>query len=874
MDTPKTYLNYSLFTLFLEVLMALSPLMKQYLEVKQEHPDCILMCRIGDFYEMFFEDAKSASRELDLVLTGKDCGLEERAPMCGVPHHAVEGYIAKLVSRGYRVAICEQMEDPATAKGLVKRDVVRIITPGTVTEGGYLDEKKNNYICAAFADGFGCGIAFADVSTGQITATEILGDNLPARVLSEAAAYLPSELIIPSDFSSEISSLFVSRFNTLVSQGDEESFSMGWAVNAIKEIYNNSPATDSDYAVRAVGGLLAYIRKTQKIDLTYLQKINFYSCDEFMGIDAASRRNLEIAESMRSHQRKGSLLWAIDRTRTSAGARLLRRHLEKPLVNETAVKSRLDAVSELYSDGILRDDIRELLKGVTDIERLTTRLVYGTANARDLKSLEKTVRLFPQIKELLKPVKTNSLIRVNNDIDPLTEIADAIGDTIAEEPAITLKEGGIIRRGCNAAVDELYEMVTNGKAWIARIEEIEREKTGIKGLKVGYNRVFGYYIEVSKSFLPQVPDHYIRRQTLTNGERFVTPELKETESRVIGARDRLYALEYELFVQLRDFVLKSLDKIKLAANALAELDVYCSNAEIAREQGYVCPEIDRSDKIMIKNCRHPVVERFLEGSYFVPNDCSLDCGANRMMLITGPNMAGKSTYMRQVALCVILAQAGCFVPATEARIGIVDRVFTRVGASDDLASGNSTFMLEMNEVADILKNATKQSLIIYDEIGRGTSTYDGMSIARAVVEYTSKKIGAKTLFATHYHELTELEGETDGVVNYNIAAKKRGNDVVFLRKIIKGAADDSYGIEVAHLAGVPETVVNRAKQILAGLDAQTVRPVSKKAETDDEITFESLGETRVIDRIKNLDINTLTPYEAISVLYELKKELD
>ncbi len=854
--------------------MALSPLMKQYLEVKQEHPECILMCRIGDFYEMFFEDAKTASRELDLVLTGKDCGLEERAPMCGVPHHAVEGYIAKLVSRGYRVAICEQMEDPATAKGLVKRDVVRIITPGTVTEGGYLDEKKNNYICAAYSDNFGCGVAFADVSTGQITATEIMGENLPARVLSEAAAYMPSELIVPESFSKEISSLFNARFNTLVSQGEEESFAVANSVSAIKEIYGESPATDSDYSVRAVGGLVAYIRRTQKIDLTYLQKINFYSCDEFMGIDSASRRNLEISESMRAHQRKGSLLWAVDRTRTSAGARLLRRHLEKPLVNETAIKARLDAVSELYSDGILRDDIRELLKGITDIERLTTRLVYGTANARDLKSLEKTVRLFPQIKELLEKAKTNSLKRVNCDIDPLTEIADAIGDTISEEPALTLKEGGIIRRGCNAAVDELYDLVTNGKAWIARIEEIEREKTGIKTLKVGYNRVFGYYIEISKSFLSQVPDHYIRRQTLTNGERFVTPELKETESRVIGARDRLYALEYELFVALRDFVLKSLEKIKTAANALAELDVYCSNAEIAREQGYVCPEIDRSDKIFIKNCRHPVVERFLEGNYFVPNDCTLDCGANRMMLITGPNMAGKSTYMRQIALCVILAQAGCFVPATEARIGIVDRVFTRVGASDDLASGNSTFMLEMNEVADILKNATKNSLIIYDEIGRGTSTYDGMSIARAVVEYTSKKIGAKTLFATHYHELTELEGETDGVVNYNIAAKKRGNDVVFLRKIIKGAADDSYGIEVAHLAGVPETVVNRAKQILASLDQQQTRPVNNVKNESDNITFEALGESRVIDKLKNLDINTLTPYEAISVLYELKKELE
>ena len=854
--------------------MALSPLMKQYLEIKQQHPECILMCRIGDFYEMFFEDAKIASRELDLVLTGKDCGLEERAPMCGVPHHAADGYIAKLVSRGYRVAICEQLEDPTTAKGLVKRDIVRIITPGTVTEGGYLDEKKNNYICASYFDGFGCGIAFADVSTGEIAATELLGENLQARIVSEAAAYSPSELIVPLEFPETVASSFGARFDTLVSNGQSEDFEISYAINSIKEIYDENPTTNSDYSLRAVGGLLAYIKRTQKIDLSYLQKIKFYSCDEFMGIDSSSRRNLEIAESMRAKQRKGSLLWAIDRTRTSAGARLLRRHLEKPLVNETAIRARLDAVRELYSDGVLRDELREILKGITDIERLTTRLVYGTANARDLKSLERTIRLFPSIKELIANARTKSLQRVNAEIDPLEEIASAIENTITEEPAATLKEGGIIRRGCNAAVDELYEMVTNGKAWIAKIEEAERERTGIKTLKIGYNRVYGYYIEVSKTNLAQVPDSYIRRQTIVNGERFVTPELKETESRVIGARDRLFALEYELFVSLRDYVLQSLDRIKLAANAIAELDVYCSNAEIAREQGYVCPEIDRSDKIILKNSRHPVVERFLDGNYFVPNDCMLDCGANRLMLITGPNMAGKSTYMRQVALCVILAQAGCFVPATEARIGIVDRVFTRVGASDDLASGNSTFMLEMNEVADILKNATKQSLIVYDEIGRGTSTYDGMSIARAVVEYTAKKIGAKTLFATHYHELTALEGETEGVVNYNIAAKKRGNDVVFLRKIIRGAADDSYGIEVAHLAGVPDAVVNRAKQVLASLADTASRPIKAKKSDEENVSFEALNEARVIEKIKALDINTLTPYEAISLLYELKKELD
>jgi len=844
--------------------MALSPLMKQYMEIKQEHPECILMCRIGDFYEMFFEDAKTASKELDLVLTGKDCGLEERAPMCGVPYHAVEGYIAKLVSRGYRVAICEQLEDPATAKGLVKRDVIRIITPGTVTEGGYLDEKKNNYICALCPDAGCVGLAFADVSTGDVLAGEIVGEDLTARIVSEAAAYTPSELIAPPELPEDISTAFRSRFGTLVSQSESADFTFENAKGALERVYGKIPEAASDTAVRAVGALIAYIERTQKTDLKYLKEVDFYSCDEFMGIDAASRRNLEITEAMRVKQRKGSLLWAVDRTKTAAGARLLRRMLEKPLINERAINARLDAVQELLSDGVRREEIRDILKNVTDIERLVTRLVYGTANARDLKSLERTIKLLPAIKELLSGTKCNTLKRLYKSLDTLDDVGDSIQSTIAEEPSALLKEGGIIKRGCNAAADELYDMVTNGKSWIARIEEYERERTGIKTLKVGYNRVFGYYIEVSKSFLGQVPAEYIRRQTLANGERFVTPELKETESRVIGARDRLYALEYELFSALRDFVLKQVKRIKITATDLAELDVYCSNAAVAGEQGYTRPEIDRSGIISVKNCRHPVVERFLNGGYFVPNDCLLDGNANRLMLITGPNMAGKSTYMRSVALCVILAQAG---------IGVVDRVFTRVGASDDLASGNSTFMLEMTEVADILKNATPKSLIIYDEIGRGTSTYDGMSIARAVVEYTSGSIRAKTLFATHYHELTELEGTTDGVVNYNIAAKKRGNDVVFLRKIVRGAADDSYGIEVAHLAGVPDAVVKRAKQILASLPEDTRLSAARGDDRGDNISFDSISEQKVIERIKEIDINTLTPYEAITLLYELKKEL-
>ncbi len=854
--------------------MALSPLMKQYLEIKQNHADCILMCRVGDFYEMFFEDAKTASRELELVLTGKDCGLPERAPMCGVPHHAVESYISKLVSRGYRVAICDQLEDPATAKGLVKRDITRIFSPGTVTEGSCLDERTNNFICAIYGTAQGFGVAFSDISTGEVSATEFLGSGDSDRLVSEAAAYSPSEIICSGGFPTELRHSLEERFGSRFTDVDPSFFEPAKATFLTREIFGESGVSEYDFAMIAVGALVAYISETQKTDLSYLKKVDYYSCEEYMGIDYSSRRNLEITESLRAKTKKGSLLWAIDRTKTGAGARLLRRQLEHPLVSEKAIRARLLAVGELFEDGVAREEIRELLKGVTDMERLTTRLVFGTANARDLKALEKTIAVLPAVKEILASFKTPALTALYRSLDTLDEIGDAIAKTIDDNPSALTREGGMIKTGCNSAVDELRDMVTNGKAWIAKIEEYEREKTGIKSLKIGYNRVFGYYIEVSKNFADKVPAEYIRRQTLTSGERYVTEELKETESRVIGARDRLYALEFELFQSLRSYVIEAIDRIKTTAAAIAQLDVFCSNATIAREQGYVCPEVDCSSVIDIKNGRHPVVERFLEGSYFVPNDCHLDCDASRLMLITGPNMAGKSTYMRQVALITLMAQAGCFVPASEARIGIADSIFTRVGASDDLASGNSTFMLEMTEVADILKNATKKSLIVYDEIGRGTSTYDGMSIARAVTEYTAGKIGARTLFATHYHELTSLEGEQAGVVNYNIAAKKRGNDIVFLRKIVKGSASDSYGIEVAHLAGVPAPVVKRAKEVLASL-AETGPVIYKKASTDgDNVSFADITEDRVLDRIRSVDINTLTPYEAITLLYELKKELD
>ncbi len=856
--------------------MAMSPMMIQIQNIKAQHEDCIVMSRIGDFYEMFFEDAKIASRELDLVLTGKDCGLEERAPMCGVPYHALDQYLSKLVAKGYRVAIVEQLEDPATAKGLVKRDVIRIVTPGTVTEGGYLRDSENNYLAAVYTSGDGFGLAFVDVSTGESYATELLGAKASERLIEECAAYSPSEIICTSGLPDELERELEKRYRALMTEvpaADD-----GELGKAYREAF---PARESiTYGLFAVGMLLKQLTKTQKTDLSYLKEPVFYESDSFLGMDHFSRRNLELCETLRTGERRGSLLGTIDRTKTSAGARLLKKWMEKPLLNCIAIRARQKAVQALFDDSIARDELMQILRGSIDIERLTTKLVYGSANARDLKALERTLKLLPQIKELLEGLrgKSASLDRLNDRIHPLTEVASAIENTIDEDPSMVTKEGGIIKPGCNAAVDELRSIMTDGKSWISKIEETEREKTGIRTLKVGYNRVFGYYIEVSKSFVSMVPEDYIRRQTLTTGERYVTPELKDMEAKVLGAKDRDCQLEYDLFVALRNYVLESLNELQESAAAIAELDVFCGLAELARESDYACPDVDQSDRIEIRSGRHPVVEKHLGGTYFVPNDCTMDCSSERLLLITGPNMAGKSTYMRQVALIVLMAQIGSFVPASSARIGVVDHIFTRIGASDDLASGTSTFMLEMNEVAEILKNATKRSLIIYDEIGRGTSTYDGMSIARAVAEHTCSKVGAKTLFATHYHELTDLEGLVPGVMNYHIAAKKRGNDIIFLRKIVRGAADDSYGIEVAALAGVPNTVVNRAKQVLAELlsDPHALKAHAQHASADaeDEISFSNLSADAAIEKLRNTDLNMLSPYEAMTLLYELKKMVE
>ncbi len=860
--------------------MALSPMMRQYLQTKEQYPDCILMYRLGDFYEMFFDDAKIASKELELVLTGRDCGLEQRAPMCGVPFHAIDSYLAKLVKKGYRVAICEQLEDPATAKGIVKRDVVRVVSAGTVTESECLDDGKNNYIASFYSEPAGYGVAFADISTGEIHATELLGDGADDRLISEFQTFAPRETVccksdgdalknagkLPDMLYTYLDGDAYTRDNTAAEM--QRQFGDGWQ--------QRLGVDRSSLAVTAVGALLVSLRQSQKTDLTYIQSVSFYDSAAYMRVDGFSRRSLELTETMRGGEKKGSLLWVIDKTVTAAGKRLLRSRLEKPLLSTRAIGERLDAVQELFDDTITREEIRDALRSTVDIERLATRLYYGSANARDLKALEYTLAKLPEVISAVSNLKAPLLCRVLSNIDRLEDIQTSIADTICEDPPMSLREGGMIKKGCNRAVDELRDMMTDGKSWISRIETTERERTGIKSLKVGYNKVFGYYIEVTNSFVPMVPDTYIRRQTLVGAERFVTQELKDMESRVIGAKERDTALEYEIFCKLREFLLESIQRIRTTAAALAELDVYCSLAAVAREYGYTRPEVDESDAITLKDSRHPVVERMSADNYFVPNDVNLDCSSNRLMLITGPNMAGKSTYMRQVALCCIMAQMGSFVPAASARIGLVDSVFTRVGASDDLASGNSTFMLEMNEVAEILQKATSRSLIIYDEIGRGTSTYDGMSIARAVVEYTAKKIGARTLFATHYHELTVLETEITGVVNYNIAAKKRADDIVFLRKIIRGAADDSYGIEVAKLAGVPQTVVTRARQILASLDdgRQTTPAGKRHVESDgDNISFADIASDEIKQKLSETDLNTLTPYEALTLLYQLKKML-
>ena len=860
----------------------LTPMMKQYFEIKKNYPDTILMFRLGDFYEMFFDDAKLVSAELELVLTGRDCGQEERAPMCGVPFHSADSYIARLVAKGYKVAICEQLEDPATAKGLVKRDVTRVLTPGTVIESTMLDESRNNFLAGIFAAKDSIGLCFADISTGSIHVTAFESKNSQRRIINELGRFMPSELIISPEVLKlgQVTDFIKSRLRSSCDLLDEECFDLSKASAMLMKHFSVASLSDlgladAPAAVSVLGAVMDYLRSVQKTELENIKSIDYYGDSSFMRLDVAAMRNLEITETMRNREKRGSLLWVLDKTKTSMGKRMLRSWLEQPLIGIAGITKRHNAVSELYENPMLRDDLVSALTGCQDMERLITRIAYSTANARELKALSATLARMPVIKEYLASCKSAMLGELCGGIYTLDEIVEMIENAICDEPPFSVREGGMIKDGFNEELDSLRDIVNNGKGYIADIQLREQEKTGIKKLKIGYNRVFGYYIEVSNSYKELVPEDYIRKQTLANCERYITQELKELESKVLGAQERIVRLEYEIFDSVRKKTAEHLYEIQKTASCVASVDVLVSFAKVASENNYCCPVMNAGSMIDITDGRHPVVEKMLD-TPFVPNDTRLDCADNRCAIITGPNMAGKSTYMRQVALISLMAQAGSFVPATSAELCVVDGIYTRIGASDDLASGSSTFMVEMNEVADILKNATSKSLIIFDEIGRGTSTFDGMSIARAVLEYAADKrrLGAKTLVATHYHELTELEQSVEGVRNYNIAVKKRGDNITFLRRIVAGCADGSYGIEVAKLAGVPNSVVERAKVVLHELETEGVTRVVSVSKDDesDQLSFGSSAADGIVETLRNLDVNTLTPIEAMSVLYDLTKQ--
>jgi len=866
-----------------------TPMMQQYFSIKEQYKDCILFFRLGDFYEMFFSDAEIASKELEITLTGKDCGMEQRAPMCGVPFHAADGYIARLVAKGFKVAICEQIEDPALAKGIVKRDVIKVVTPGTITDIAMLDERKNNYLMSVCRNGNFYGIAAVDITTGDFYTTKITWGNTKGKLLDELAKYLPSELVVNSEFNSdtEFLSELNRRFNTYISTIDDSSFEYGIALDTLKTHFENVKLNllDYDISVNASGALLKYLDMTQKVSLSHIQNFNSYNIEEYMVLDVATRRNLELTETMREKSKRGSLLWVLDKTMTSMGGRLLRKWIEQPLVNLGDIQLRLNAVDEFKNKFMARVEARELFKRVYDIERLMGKVVLGSVNCRDLIALKNSIGQIPYIKNILSDLEAQYNKNCFEQLDCLEDVCQLIEASIIDDPPITIKEGGIIKDGYNAEVDKLRQASTQGKDWIAAIEVAEREKTGIKNLKVGFNRVFGYYIEVTKSYFSLVPAEYIRKQTLANCERYITPELKEIEDTILGAEEKIIYLEHSLFTEIKDAIAMQLTRIKTTAKSLAELDALASLAEVADREDYCMPEVSATDEIQIIDGRHPVVEKMIDKSSFVPNDTVLDMDEDRLAVITGPNMAGKSTYMRQTALIVLMAQIGSFVPATSAKIGLVDRIFTRVGASDDLASGQSTFMVEMSEVANILINATQRSLLILDEIGRGTSTFDGLSIAWAVIEYIVNKenLGCRTLFATHYHELTELEGKLTGIKNYCITVKEKGEDVIFLRKIIRGGADGSYGIQVARLAGVPIPVIDRAKEILLELDDADIskngkaRRVKKQVEGQMDLfaaATKASQNNEVLDDIKKIDISRLTPIDAMNILYELQRKMN
>ncbi len=859
----------------------LTPMKKQYLAIKDQHPDCLLFFRLGDFYEMFDDDAKTAAAELNLTLTTRDRNKppEERTPMCGVPYHSAEAYIARLIAKGYKVAICEQTEDPAQAKGLVDREIIRVVTPGTLIEENMLEEGKNNFLAALYAGVDGAGLCFGDISTGEVFATFFSPEGWAQHAINELARFAPREIILsPGACDEGLLDYLTNKSPCRVEHAGEARFDREAALARARQQFTvglDQIPEGAGPALQAAGGLMSYLYETQKTDLSYLRTLRYYSTGRFLELDPVARRNLELTETLRGKEKKGSLLWVLDKTKTAMGGRLLRSWLERPLLDPVAISRRLDAVGWLVDNAVEREELTRVLREVTDLERLISRIVYGTAGARDLVSLAAGLSKLPSLQNYLPEKAPSLLAKLRQELEGLPEITDLIARGIVDEPPFSVREGGFIRAGYDGDVDQLRALLTDTKGVIAKLEAAEKEKTGIKSLKVGFNKVFGYYIEVSKSYYDLVPPEYIRKQTLANCERYITQDLKDMEHTILSAQDRIVALEYQLFCQIRDQVAAQAPRIQEIAGAVARVDVLTSFATVAAENRYCMPRVDNSDKLEITEGRHPVVEKMRRDTLFVPNDTYMDGKDNLAAIITGPNMAGKSTYMRQVALMVLMAQMGSFVPARSAHIGVVDRIFTRIGASDDLAGGQSTFMVEMTEVAELLKHATPRSLLILDEIGRGTSTYDGMSIARAVLEWCAdpKRLGAKTLFATHYHELTVLEGQLPGVKNFNIAARKKKDEIIFLRKIVPGGADQSYGIEVASLAGVPGKVIRRAREILKELESQEAAPKRPSAREESQVSLTALGEEEVLATLRNTPVETLTPLQALNLLHELKEKL-
>ena len=866
-----------------------SPMMQRYLETKKEYEDCILFYRLGDFYEMFFDDAITASRELELTLTGKDCGQEERAPMCGIPHHAAEIYVSRLIAKGYKVAICEQLEDPKKTKGIVKRGVIRVVTPGTLVDSNMLEERKNNYIMSIFKTGIYFGISVCDISTGEFYSAEIKEQNNFPTLLDEIARYTPSELVVNSMMANceeemtkikeRFENVYITKFNDKFFKTELNNIDLRFNIidNDGKKLENIKEKT---LIIASINALVEYIEETQKTSLDHINKITIYNLSKYMALDINARRNLELTEKMRDKSKKGTLLWVLDKTSTSMGGRLLRRWLNDPLIDVKEINKRLNAVKELKDDLMLRGEITENLKKVYDIERLAGKMAYGNANARDMVTLKNSLMKLPEVKQILTNCKSELLKELYENLDELQDIYQLIETSIVDDPPMTIKDGGIIKLGYDEEIDKLKTAQTEGKNWLIALEAEEKEKTGIKNLKIGFNKVFGYFIEVTKSNLDQVPERYIRKQTLTNAERYITEELKNLENQILGAEEKVVNLEYDAFVQIRELIAKNVVRLQKTSEVVSSLDVISSFAQVAEDMNYCMPEVNSEGKIDIKGGRHPVIEKILGAGSFVENDTYLDKEENRLAIITGPNMAGKSTYMRQVALITLMAQVGSFVPATSAKIGVVDKIFTRVGASDDLSMGQSTFMVEMMEVANILNEATSNSLVILDEIGRGTSTYDGLSIAWAVAEYIAdkEKCGAKTLFATHYHELTELENKLEGIKNYSIAVKEKGEDIIFLRKIVQGGTDESYGIHVARLAGVPKVVTKKANEILRSLERKNIL-TGKKEEKQDKKQVEGQFDlynyklAEIAHEIDKINLNELTPIDALNTLVRIKEKM-